>query len=170
MESDRKQNDDDKLSDILADREACYFMAWLQHTTPSEINEAYQQLNRHTLDMIIRKFEIGSPRLAKLFDGLAAVGNIEGIEKINSLLPKKKLNQILYKNSRQIACGIYVSAEHRLDEWNKKIENANTIEEIGELAFFPSDVFYSLVKNNPNVITECKRYSSLFIYTKCINK
>lgn len=132
------------------------FIALLDRKVPSEINKAYHKLPKSELDAVVKKIASGSRQLYRLFNALAEAGNIKGVEKINSLLPAKEQNKIWYKDCQVKAYVQSGKANQWLEEWSKKIEQASTEDELHDLKLFPSDGFYSLLKQNPNLINECE--------------
>lgn len=132
------------------------FIGMLTLSTPCQINQAFQQLSESTVILIVKKIE-RSKILLKLFDALAEAGNVNGIEKVNTLLPERGLHNKWYINSRAKAFGLSGQADQWLDEWNKKVDETTSAEALQELEkVFPHDGFFNLVKHNTELLAKCE--------------
>lgn len=145
-----------KIEDLLPIE--AEFLKILKNGNAVEIRAAYPQLSEPNLIAVLTKISFGNNALPSLFEALASDGDVNAVEKVNSLLPGADQNGSWYKNNLAKAYGISRKGEQWIDEWNKKLDRANTVKELETLGNgFPVSGFYSLLENNQNLIGQCKK-------------
>lgn len=132
------------------------FIEQLQKGNLAEIRKAYHELPEPNLNAVINTIfhEVG---FSRLIDALDIEGEVEALEKINSLLPEEKQSGIWYTNSYAQACSNSGQSQRWINEWNSKLVRAHSDEELQQLSnCFPGYGFSYLFQQNPELLRECK--------------
>lgn len=145
------------------------FIKIIRKGSSAHVRNAYQQLSDPDLVEALYKISNGDNALPSLFDALATSGNIQAVEKVNSLLPEPNQNGSWYRNSLAKAYGTSRKGQQWIDEWNKKLDETNSDEELEALgSSFPVAGFYSLLKDNPKLFNQCKSLLSSGVYQQLL--
>lgn len=141
------------------------FIEQLGKRDPAGIRQAYQKLSEPNLIAAIHEIN-GKRSLYHLFEALAESADVLALERVNSLLPEKDQKGHWYESNRAKAYALSGKAQQWIDEWNKKLDQANTVEDLRMLENdFSVSGLYHVLEISPNLFEQCK----LFYLLNAIN-
>lgn len=153
-------------SDITVHEAKRELIELLKSRNSTEIRKAYRKLREPELAAAMKKLSNGNRDLIPLFNALADGGDVDAVQKVNSLLPEANQNGFWYTDSLARAYGKSQRGEQWINEWNIKLDQTSTTEALQALNnSFPAAGFYSLLEHNPALLDQCKQ-SYLPVYIK----
>lgn len=142
------------------------FLKQVDQQNASETRKAYYQLSKVDLAAAINKISIASAdrTLFYLFEALADDGDVEGVEEVNSMMPKATQCGVWYRDNRAKACAISAQVDQWINEWDQKLVQAVADNELETLEnTFTIHGFYIILEKNPKRLSECKRFDFPYI-------